>query len=52
MSAGSAQVANLRWALRYTLGFALVCGTLAVIPWFFGSAAVLNRDFTLWQLLL
>jgi hypothetical protein len=44
--------ANLRWALRYTLGFALVCGALAAIPWLFGGAAVFDRDFTLWQLLL
>jgi len=52
VSAGSAQVANLRWALRYTPGFALACGALAAIPWLFGGAAVFDRDFTLWQLLL
>jgi hypothetical protein len=52
VSAASAHFANLRWALRYTLGFALVCGALAAIPWFFGGAAVFDRDFTLWQLLL
>lgn len=51
MNAGSAHVANLRWAIRYTLGFALVCGALAVIPWFFGGAGVFDRDFTLRQLL-
>ena len=43
---------NLWWGLRYAFGFALVCGVLAAIPWFFGGPAVFNGDFTLWQLLV
>lgn len=43
---------NIRWGLRVSFGFAIVCGLFAAIARIFGGTAVFRNLFTLQQLLL